>query len=97
MIANGVTSDPVPEEVGIATKYAFSPIFGNVYTLLRISMKRIAISSKFASGYSYITHIILAASIADPPPRAIIVSGSKERIMSAPFCAHCSVGSGATS
>ena len=27
MIANGVTSEPVPEEVGIATNFAFSPIF----------------------------------------------------------------------
>ena len=42
MTANGVTSEPVPDEVGIATKYAFSPIFGKVYTRLRMSMKRIA-------------------------------------------------------
>ena len=80
MIANGVTSEPVPEDVGIATKYAFSPIFGNVNTLLRISMKSIAMSSKFASGCSYISHMILAASIADPPPSAIIVSGSNALI-----------------
>ena len=30
IIAKGVTSEPVPAEVGTAMKYAFSPIFGNV-------------------------------------------------------------------
>ena len=41
--------------------------------------------------------MILPASIAEPPPKAMITSGSKlERIL-APSRAHCSVGSGATS
>ena len=39
-------------EVGTAMKYAFSPIAGKVYTRLRISMNRIAISMKSASGCS---------------------------------------------
>ena len=30
MMANGVTSEPVPEEVGMATKKAFFPILGKV-------------------------------------------------------------------
>jgi hypothetical protein len=97
MIANGVTSEPVPEEVGIATKYAFSPILGKVNTLFRISIKSMARSSKFTSGCSYISHIIFPASIAEPPPIAMIVSGSKAEIISAPFLAHWRVGSGATS
>ena len=46
------TSEPVPAEVGTQTKYAFSPIFGNVYTRLRMSMKRMAMSMKSTSGCS---------------------------------------------
>ena len=95
--AKGVTSEPVPADVGIAIKYAFSPIFGKVYTRLRISINRIAISIKSASGCSYSTHIIFAASIAEPPPRAIIVSGWNARICSAPRFAQPNVGSGSTS
>ena len=60
-------------------------------------MKRIAISRKSASGCSYITHIIFPASIADPPPRAMITSGWNAVIAAAPAFAHSSVGSGATS
>ena len=40
------------------------------------------------SGCSYISHMILAASIAEPPPRAMIVSGPKSFSCSRPFCAH---------
>ena len=54
-------------------------------------------SKKSISGCSYITHIIFAASIADPPPTAIIQSGLKASINLAPSLAHASVGSGATS
>ena len=60
-------------------------------------MKRIAISMKSASGCSYITHMIFPASIAEPPPRAMITSGPNALIASAPAFAHSSVGSGATS
>ena len=78
-------------------KYAFSPIFGKVYTRFLISMKRIAISMKSTSGCSYSTHIILPASIAEPPPMARITSGSNSLISLAPACALASVGSGCTS
>ena len=94
MTANGVTSEPVPAVVVIATKYALSPILGKRYTRFLISIKRIAMSAKSASGCSYSTHIILPASSALPPPSAIMQSGSNERIASAPFCADASVGSG---
>ena len=60
-------------------------------------MNVIAKSWKFTSGCSYITHIILAASIADPPPREIITSGLKSSISLAPALAHLNVGSGSTS
>ena len=50
--AKGVTSEPVPDDVGTATKYAFSPIFGNGHILFLISMKRIAMSIKSVSGCS---------------------------------------------
>ena len=97
MTANGVTSEPVPAEVGTAMKYAFSPIFGKVYTRLRISIKRIAMSAKSTSGCSYMTHIILPASIAEPPPMAIMQSGWKEVMAFAPSFAQARDGSGATS
>ncbi len=57
-------------------------------------MKRIAKSAKSVCGCSYKTHIILAASIADPPPRAMITSGWKLAIASAPFLASDNNGSG---
>ena len=41
--------------------------------------------------------MILAASIAEPPPTAITTSGLNNLICSAPFLAHASVGSGSTS
>ncbi len=64
---------------------------------MRMSINRIAISMKSASGCSYSTHMIFAASIAEPPPRAIIVSGWNAFICSAPRFAQPSVGSGSTS
>ncbi len=84
MIANGVTSAPVPEVVGIATNLAFLPSSGNLIALLRISMNFCLISSKLTSGCSYINHITLAASIELPPPKAMIVSGAKLLINSTP-------------
>ena len=74
---NGVTSEPVPEVVGIQTIVAFSPKGGNSKIRLRISIKRIAKSSNLSSGCSYINHKILAASIGEPPPKAIMASGWK--------------------
>ena len=94
--ANGVTSEPVPLEVGTAIKYAFSPILGKVYILFLMSENLIAISIKSTSGCSYITHIILAASIALPPPIAIMQSGLKLSIAWTPSFAEARVGSGCT-
>ena len=62
-----------------------------------MSINLIAISIKSTSGCSYITHIILAASIAEPPPIAIMQSGSKSFIAFVPSSAQLNVGSGSTS
>ena len=39
-------------------------------------------------------HMILPASMAEPPPIAMITSGWKARRSSSPFSASCSFGSG---
>ena len=83
--AKGVTSDPVPEVVGMATRIAFLPIFGKLEMRLRMSMKRMARSSNFTSGCSYSSHMILAASMGEPPPRATITSGLKAGHSSRPL------------
>ena len=57
-------------------------------------MKSIDISEKSSSGFSYMDHMILPASIAEPPPMAMMQSGSKARSSSSPFWASCSLGSG---
>ena len=62
-----------------------------------MSRKRIAMSAKSASGCSYSTHMIFAASIAEPPPSAMMTSGSNSRISAAPVFAQDRVGSGWTS
>ncbi len=67
---------------------------GKSYTRLRMSMKSMDMSSKRSSGFSYMDHMILPASIAEPPPMAMMVSGSKARRSSRPFWASCSLGSG---
>ena len=95
--ANGVTSDPVPEVVGIQINLAFLPNSGNLKARFLISMNFCLISSKLTSGCSYINHITLAASIDDPPPNAIITSGSKFLINSTPFSTVSILGSGSTS
>ena len=59
-----------------------------------MSMKSMAWSSNFSSGFSYMDHMILPASIAEPPPMAMITSGWKARSSSSPFSASCSLGSG---
>ena len=43
------------------------------------------------------SHMILAASMAEPPPTAMMVSGSKAASWRTPSCALCSLGSGSTS
>ena len=53
-----------------------------------------AISSKVISGYSYLIHIALAASMGEPPPIATIQSGSNFSIASAPFMTVVTEGSG---
>ncbi len=72
---NGVTSEPVPEVVGIQINLAFFPNSGNLKARFLISMNFCLISSKQTSGFSYNNHITFAASIEDPPPNAMIVSG----------------------
>ena len=52
------------------------------------------ISSKVISGYSYLIHIALAASMGEPPPIATIQSGSNFSIASAPFMTVVTEGSG---
>jgi len=51
-IANGVTSDPVPLVVGMATSTAFVPNLGNLNTRFLISIKRSANSPNFTIGCS---------------------------------------------
>src|SRR5574344_2540532 len=97
MIANGVTSEPVPEVVGIATIVAFLPKSGILQILFLISINLIEISAKFVSGCSYINHIILAASIGEPPPNEMITSGSYGLIISIACLIVAIVGSGFTS
>ena len=46
------------------------------------------------SGYSYLIHMAFAASIGEPPPIAIIQSGSNLSIASAPFITVSTDGSG---
>ena len=48
-------------------------------------------------GFSYIIHIALAASIAEPPPSAMITSGWKRLIASRPFSTMLTSGSGSIS
>ena len=55
------------------------------------------ISSKLTSGCSYINHITLAASIAEPPPKAMITSGLNFLINSTPSITVSMLGSGSTS
>ena len=57
-------------------------------------MKSMDISSNFSSGFSYMDHMILPASIAEPPPMAMMQSGLKARSCSRPFRQSCSFGSG---
>ncbi len=69
---------------------------GKVKARLRMSKNFSFRSAKTTSGCSYSSHITLAASIGEPPPSAMIVSGRKARISSAPVVTVPTVGSGST-
>ena len=84
MTANGVTSAPVPDVVGMHTSWARAPSVGKRKARLRMSKNFSFRSEKLTSGCSYSSHITLAASIGDPPPSAMMVSGLNARISSAP-------------
>ena len=86
MIEKAVTSVAVPDVEDIAQKCAFLRSEGMPNTL--------HISSKVISGYSYLIHIALAASIGEPPPIATIQSGSNSNIALAPFITVSTEGSG---
>ena len=83
---NAVTSVAVPDVEETATNFAF----------LRSSgiPKILHISSNVHSGYSYLIHIAFAASIGEPPPMAMIQSGSNSSIFFAPFMTVVTDGSG---
>ena len=66
------------------------------YTRLRMSMKRMARPSNWVSGTSYMSHMTLAASMGEPPPRAMITSGLNSSMSARPALMHARVGSGAT-
>lgn len=55
------------------------------------------VSPNSTSGRSYISHMIFAASIGEPPPRPMIVSGRNSRIRAAPARTVASSGLGSTS
>jgi len=97
MTANGVTSAPVPDVVGMQTNLARSPSGGNLNARLRTSRNFSRRSAKLISGCSYSSHMTFAASIGEPPPRAMIVSGLNSRMIAAPRCTVPTLGSGSTS
>ena len=96
MTAKGVTSAPVPDVVGMQTSFASSPSLGNWNARLRTSKNFSLRSLKLTSGCSYMSHMTLAASMGDPPPTAMIVSGRKARSTSAPLVTVWMLGSGST-
>ena len=95
MMENGVTSEPVPEEVGMATKKALVPHLGErVDALADVHEVHGHVHRSRSSGCSYMVHMILPASMAEPPPMAMMQSGLKARSSSRPFRQSCSLGSG---
>ena len=96
MMANGVHSEPVPrrsgrDEVGLLAHLGegedaladVHEVHGHVL--------------KLALGVLVHHPHDLAGAIAEPPPTAMMTSGSKRAICLAPRRAHCSDGSGSTS
>ena len=80
IVANGVTSDPVPEVVGIAHIG-----IGDFIKYLLGSL--IIWNNSFESNsLDKAAEIALAESIHDPPPNAIIASILFEEILSISFC-----------
>ena len=67
MTEKAVTSVAVPEVEEMAQNRAFRRSWGMPNTL--------HISGKVISGYSYLIHMALAASMGEPPPMATIQSG----------------------
>ena len=80
-----VTSVAVPEVEEIAQKWAFVRSLGRP--------KILHISWKVVSGYSYLIHMALAASIGEPPPIATIQSGLNSAMTAAPFMTVSTEGS----
>ena len=79
------------------TSLAFLPSGGILKARLRISKNFSRTSEKEISGCSYSSHMILDASIGEPPPTAMMVSGSNSsRIMVAPRSTVSTLGSGST-
>ncbi|CPU65121.1 Uncharacterised protein [Mycobacteroides abscessus] len=52
MTANGVTSAPVPDDVGMHTSFALPPSSGNLYARLRTSKNFSRMSENSISGCS---------------------------------------------
>ena len=93
MMVKGVHSEPVPAVVGMQTSLAFLPIWGKKRIRFRMSRKVVAMSRKPSSGFSYMIHMILAVSMAEPPPTAMMTSGSNSCILGRPFMASWIWGS----
>ncbi len=88
MIEKAVTSVAVPEVEEMAQKWALVRSFGRPKTL--------HMSSKVVSGYSYLIHMALAASMGEPPPMATIQSGWNSCMTAAPFMTVSTEGSDST-
>ena len=86
MIEKAVTSVAVPEVEEMAQKWALRRSGGMPNTL--------HISSNVMSGYSYLIHMALAASMGEPPPIATIQSGWNFSMAAAPFMTVSTDGSG---
>ena len=86
MMEKAVTSVAVPEVEEMAQKWALRRSGGMPNTL--------HISSKVISGYSYLIHMAFAASMGEPPPMAMIQSGSNFSMASAPRMTVSTEGSG---
>ena len=86
MMEKAVTSVAVPEVDETAQNLALVRSLGSPNTL--------HMSSKVVSGYSYLIHMALAASMGEPPPMATIQSGWNACIAAAPFITVSTDGSG---
>ena len=80
-----MTSVAVPEVEDTAQNFALVRSLGRPKTL--------HMSSKVVSGYSYLIHMALAASMGLPPPMATIQSGPNSCMKAAPFMTVSTEGS----